>query len=153
MRLRIGRSCKRVFSKGAQRSMTFCALLAVAGLFAGTASAANWKEITPDAAFHHWTRFSIPPDTPPGSASQWTKRPDGTIYCTGRGGHEFYRYDHELGNFDLHVEWLFPKLDPPPKYNSGVSCATTRMERSGIRRKSDLRAAADTFSTDGWRVA
>ena len=120
MKLRIGRSCKRVFSRGAQPSMTFCALLAVAGLFAGTASARGWKGITPDAAFHHWTRFSIPPDTPPDAASQWTRQPDGTIYCTGRGGHEFYRYDHELGNFDLHVEWMFPKLDPTPKYNSGV---------------------------------
>jgi hypothetical protein len=41
-----------------------------------------------------------------------------------KAGHEMLRYGTELGDFILHVEWRFTKLEGEPAYNSGVYVRT-----------------------------
>ena len=43
-----------------------------------------------------------------------------TLICSGDGGHEWLRYDKELGDFDLHVEFRFTPRTPDAKNNSGI---------------------------------
>lgn len=69
-----------------------------------------------------WTRVAIPPDHPLSSVQQWhidaAKR---TIVCDGNGGHEWLRFNRELGNFEFRVTWRFTPVHPDTtKYNSGV---------------------------------
>jgi hypothetical protein len=42
------------------------------------------------------------------------------LVCSGDQGHEWLRYDRELADFVLHVEWRLAKLEGDGKYNSGV---------------------------------
>lgn len=69
-----------------------------------------------------WTRIAIPPDHPVSNIGQWhidyAKK---QILCDGNGGHEWLRFNREIGNFALHVQWRFvPVSTPNPSYNSGV---------------------------------
>lgn len=68
-----------------------------------------------------WTRVAIPPAHPVSDVAQWhidaAKR---TIQCDGNGGHEWLRFNQELGNFSFHVKWRFTPQPGTPKYNSGV---------------------------------
>jgi len=44
-----------------------------------------------------------------------------TLICAGDGGHEWLRYDREVGDFVLQVDWRFtPKAPDEKRYNSGV---------------------------------
>ena len=93
--------------------------------------AADWIAIQPRASFEHWTRVPMTPTTTLDAVSQWSILPDGTLLCHGTAarGHEFLRYDRELGDFALHVEWRFRKLPDvpggkPQHYNSGVYVRT-----------------------------
>ncbi|HVT97778.1 MAG TPA: DUF1080 domain-containing protein [Acidobacteriaceae bacterium] len=68
-----------------------------------------------------WTRIAIPPTHPVSDIAQWHIDPaTKTIVCDGNGGHEWLRFNREFGDFRLHVEWRFAKLDGSPHYNSGV---------------------------------
>jgi hypothetical protein len=81
----------------------------------------GWVDIMPHESLQGWTRVAIPPDKPLDPASQWQLAKDhGTILCEGNHGHEWLRYDHELTNFLLHVEWRFEKREGLKGYNSGV---------------------------------
>jgi hypothetical protein len=42
------------------------------------------------------------------------------VICAGDGGHEWLRYDRELGDAIFHVEWRFTPREGNPRYNSGV---------------------------------
>ena len=69
-----------------------------------------------------WTRVAIPPEHSASNVAQWhidyAKR---QIICDGNGGHEWLRFNHELGNFTFHVKWRFtPVATANPQYNSGV---------------------------------
>jgi hypothetical protein len=69
-----------------------------------------------------WTRITVPPGHPVSDIAQWhidaAKR---TIVCDGNGGHDWLRFNHEVGNFTFHVKWRFTPLSTAdPKYNSGV---------------------------------
>ncbi len=69
-----------------------------------------------------WTRIAIPPDHAVSNVAQWhidyAKR---QIVCSGNGGHEWLRLNHELSNFIFHVKWRFtPVTTAKPEYNSGV---------------------------------
>jgi hypothetical protein len=68
-----------------------------------------------------WTRIAIPPTHPVSNIAQWhidaSKR---QILCDGNGGHEWLRFNRELGNFTFHVMWRFTPVAGTPKYNSGV---------------------------------
>jgi hypothetical protein len=44
-----------------------------------------------------------------------------TLICDGKGGHEWLRYDRELGDFVLQVDWRFtPRAEGETRYNSGI---------------------------------
>lgn len=96
-------------------------------LFSCCLMAADWVTIQPDASFKGWTRVPIKPTTVLVSPSQWGVASDGNVICDGsrQKGHEFLRYDRELKNFVLHVEWRFTKIEGETKYNSGVFVRTT----------------------------
>lgn len=86
-----------------------------------SADPSGWVDIMPHDSFQGWTRVAIPPDKPLDPVSQWKLPKDrGTILCEGDHGHEWLRYDHELANFLLHVEWRFEKREGLKGYNSGV---------------------------------
>jgi hypothetical protein len=75
----------------------------------------------PDASFKGWTRIAIPPDKPVDAVTQWKVDADRKLLiCEGNRGHEWLRYDRELGDFILHVEWRFPVIEGGKGYNSGV---------------------------------
>ena len=90
-------------------------------------NASDWISIQPDASFKGWTRVPIKPTANLVSPSQWQVAPDGNLICNGsrENGHEFLRYDRELANFVLHVEWKFTKIEGETKYNSGVFVKNT----------------------------
>jgi hypothetical protein len=102
-------------------------VLFACGLTVSELPAADWITIQPDASFKGWTRVPIKPTEELVSPSQWNVAPDGVLLCNGSraNGHEFLRYGRELGNFILHVEWRFTKIEGETKYNSGVFVRTT----------------------------
>jgi hypothetical protein len=81
----------------------------------------GWVDLMPRGSFEGWTRVAIPPTKPLDPVSQWSlDKAHGTIVCEGNHGHEWLRYDRELTNFLLHVEWRFEKREGVKGYNSGV---------------------------------
>lgn len=92
-----------------------------------TSEPSGWENIMPRGSFHGWTRVAIPPDKPLDPTSQWSlDRQNGTIVCDGDRGHEWLRYDRELANFLLHVEWRFDNREGLKGYNSGVFVGNSR---------------------------
>ncbi len=89
--------------------------------FCCTLAAGDWISIQPAASLQGWTRVPMEPTTRLVPPSQWKVARDGDLVCNGsrENGHEFLRYDRELGDFLLHVEWRFTKVEGA-KYNSGV---------------------------------
>jgi hypothetical protein len=86
-----------------------------------SADPSGWADLMPRDSFQGWTRVAIPPDHPLDPVSQWKlDKGNGTILCEGDHGHEWLRYDRELTNFLLHVEWRFEKREGLKGYNSGV---------------------------------
>ena len=87
----------------------------------------GWVDILPSASFADWTRVAIPPDKALDPVSQWSVDvPRRVVICEGNHGHEWLRYDRELGDFILHVEWRFTKLEGGKGYNSGGLCPERR---------------------------
>jgi len=84
-------------------------------------NASAWIDIMPGESFNNWTRVAIPPDKALDPVSQWSvDKARGVVICSGDHGHEWLRYDRELANFILHVEWRFIKGEGLKGYNSGV---------------------------------
>jgi len=80
----------------------------------------GWIDIQPASDLAGWTRGSWPPTAPLGSP-QWRVDPaSGHLVCDGTGGHDWLRYDRELGDVAFHVEWRFTPVAGGDKYNSGV---------------------------------
>ncbi len=69
-----------------------------------------------------WKRGPIPPTGRLNPQSQWSvEEATGYLVCEGDKGHEWLRYDRELGDFILHVEWRFtPVATGKAGYNSGI---------------------------------
>jgi hypothetical protein len=114
VRSNIGICCRFT---GAVHTLLCFALFA----FALTASAQTVDLFPPDYQAQ-WTRIAIPPTHPVTDIAQWhidaAKR---QILCDGNGGHDWLRFNRELGNFTFHVKWRFtPVTTGTPKYNSGV---------------------------------
>lgn len=83
----------------------------------------GWRDILPDASFRGWTRVAIPPTQPLNRETQWkVDEKSRILICEGDKGHEWLRYDAELGDFIFHIEFRFTVLpeDQKPRYNSGV---------------------------------
>ena len=100
------------------------------------ADPSGWVDLMPRGSFQGWTRVAIPPDKPLDPVSQWKLAKDhGTILCEGDHGHEWLRYDRELANFLLHVEWRFEKREGLKGYNSGVFVRNDLKGRFGTRRR------------------
>jgi hypothetical protein len=68
-----------------------------------------------------WTRGSLSADGKLRPGSQWSlDTATGSLVCQGDGGHEWLRWDNELGDFTYHVEWRFTPVPGKKGYNSGV---------------------------------
>ncbi|MFN7994971.1 MAG: DUF1080 domain-containing protein [Bryobacteraceae bacterium] len=96
-----------------------------AGLEARHAAAGQVVEaidLLPPENFEGWTRIPIPPAGGLKPAMQWrVDTAAHTLVCSGEGGHEWLRYDRELGDFTLEAEWRFTPRGPEEKrYNSGI---------------------------------
>jgi len=84
---------------------------------------AGWTDLLADAGkeLKGWTRGPIPPGGKLNERSQWSLDPQtGTLLCDGTGGHEWLRYDKELGDFIYHIEWRFAPAEKKTGYNSGI---------------------------------
>lgn len=100
----------------------FSHILCLTTLAIALPSAAQTINLFPADYQSQWTRISIPPDHPPTNIQQWhidaKKR---VIICDGNGGHDWLRFNRELGDFTFHVKWRFTPVNTgTPKYNSGV---------------------------------
>jgi len=93
-------------------------------MWAQTASksgSTGWVDIMPDESFSQWTRVAIPPEKALDPVSQWSVDvPRRIVICEGNHGHEWLRYNRELADYILHVEWRFTKREGLKGYNSGV---------------------------------
>jgi hypothetical protein len=97
------------------------ALVAAAAMAGVGARGGQAVDLYPDNHLGEWTRIAIPPDKPISNIAQWhLDAAARTIVCDGNGGHEWLRYNHELGDFDFKVEWRFTPVAGTTKYNSGV---------------------------------
>ncbi len=84
-------------------------------------SPSGWVEITPGSDLNGWTVLSLPAGGAAHQPSQWkADSQTGTLICEGNGGHEWLRYDREMKDFILHVEWRFTPIEAGKGYNSGV---------------------------------
>jgi hypothetical protein len=91
----------------------------------------GWVDLLADKGLKDWTRVPLGAvgQLPAGQASDpspWKLEPSGEILiCEGdKAGHEMFRYGAELGDFVLHVEWRFTKLEGEKPYNSGIYVRT-----------------------------
>jgi hypothetical protein len=98
-----------------------CIALSLTLLMDVTSAAPQSVNLFPANYPDQWTRIAIPPTHPVSQIAQWhvdaSRR---KIICDGNGGHEWLRFNRELGDFTFHVKWRFTKLPGTPKYNSGI---------------------------------
>jgi len=94
----------------------------------GYAQPAEPGDILPDESLKGWTRIPIPPVDGLKPKMQW--RVDGaqhSVICSGDGGHEWLRYDQELSDYDLQLDWRFtPRAPDERRYNSGIGIRLSR---------------------------
>lgn len=89
----------------------------------------GWVDLLADTSLKDWKRVPLGPvrQLPAGDVSQsspWSLSEE-TLLCEGnRSGHEMFQYGPELGDFVLHVEWRFARLEEDTPYNSGVYVRT-----------------------------
>jgi len=86
---------------------------------ASVETGADWIDIMPDASFKGWTRLPFGNSDPLAERSQW-RVVNRVLICEGDGGHEWLRWDRELGDFIFQAEWRLPKLPGEPRYSSGI---------------------------------
>ncbi len=83
----------------------------------------GWTDLLAHAGpkLEGWTRGPIPPTGRLNPRSQWSlDTTTGHLVCEGNGGHEWLRWDQELGDGTFHVEWRFTPVPGKKGYNSGV---------------------------------
>jgi hypothetical protein len=76
-----------------------------------------------------WTRRPIPLKGTLSEASPWNyDDASGVLHCAAeKSGHEWYRFDREFSDFDLHLEFRFLPFEVPGKrYNSGIFVRNSR---------------------------
>ncbi len=82
----------------------------------------GWTDLLAEAGpeLKGWTRLPVNPTGKLDPMSQWTLEA-GVLTCKGDGGHDWVRWDRELGDFVAHVEWKFtPVSSGKMAYNSGI---------------------------------
>ncbi len=79
-------------------------------------------DLLPPEDLQGWTRIPIPPVDGLKPKMQWrVDTAQHAIVCSGDGGHEWLRYDRELGDFILQVDRRFtPRAPEEKRYNSGI---------------------------------
>jgi hypothetical protein len=87
----------------------------------------GWVDLLADRSLKDWTRVPLGavgqvPAGKPEDPSPWSlDAATGMLVCAGdKAGHEMFRYGTEFGDFVLHAEWRFTKLEGEKAYNSGV---------------------------------
>lgn len=83
----------------------------------------GWKDLLESAGpgLKGWTRLPLPPGSKTSDTTQWKlESTTGLLVCRGDGGHEWLRWDEELGDSVFHVEWRFTPVPGKKGYNSGV---------------------------------
>jgi 3-keto-disaccharide hydrolase len=97
-------------------------LAAVLSTAAAYGQAGGIVDLMPDESLHGWTRIPIPPIDGLQPKMQWhVDSAQHVLVCTGDGGHEWLRYDKDLGDFILQVDWRFtPRAPEEKRYNSGI---------------------------------
>jgi hypothetical protein len=84
----------------------------------------GWTDLVAKAGkeLDNWTRGPIPPTGRLNPQNQWSvEDATGYLVCEGDKGHEWLRYDREVGDFVFHVEWRFTPVTTGKKgYNSGI---------------------------------
>ncbi len=85
---------------------------------------AGWTDLLAEGGpeLKGWTRTIHHPGEKLSEKSQWSFDPStGVLACEGNGGHDWLRWDKELGDFVYHVEWKFTPVTTGKKgYNSGL---------------------------------
>jgi len=100
--------------------------LLVSGMLLAQEPAGGEIDLLPPPDFAGWTRIGIPASTPLHPSSPWSVR-GRVLHCQGdQAGHEMLRYDRELGDFLLSVEWRLAPRDGTPRYNSGILVRNTK---------------------------
>jgi hypothetical protein len=120
-------------------------LSGIAGLAAMlTAGSTEAVDILPNETLQGWTRIPIPAISGVNPKVQWrVDSAQQALICTGDGGHEWLRYDRELGDFEFQVDWRFtPRTQGETRYNSGIG---VRMSRYG-----EIWHQAQTGTTGGY---
>jgi hypothetical protein len=84
----------------------------------------GWTSIQPAADLAGWTRLPWPATASLGPQQWSVDRETGHLVCDGKGGHDWLRYDREMGDAAFHVEWRFTPVEGADKYNSGVLVRT-----------------------------
>lgn len=91
-------------------------------------AAGDGTMLLPPADLKGWTRVPIPATSGVNPKLQWKVDADQkTLICTGEGGHEWLRYDTEVGDFELELDWKFTPKPGETKYNSGVGIRLSKM--------------------------
>lgn len=127
--------------------MTLKALCLSALLLVPAAHAADWIDLLPPATplgqnIPGWTRIPIPAISGLKPDPQWkVDAAEKTLVCTGQGGHEWLRYDKELGDFILEVDWRFTPKDGETRYNSGIGIRLSRMGELWVQGQTGLAGA------------
>ena len=62
-----------------------------------------------------------------------------TLICSGDGGHEWLRWDRELGDYVFSVEWRFTPRGPEEKrYNSGIGVRLSKFGELWVQAQTGL---------------
>lgn len=80
----------------------------------------GWKDIMPNSALEGWTRRPVPASGTLGRAQWHVDSQTRHLVCDGDGGHDWLRYDREVGDFIYHLEWRYEPVEGKTGYNSGV---------------------------------
>jgi 3-keto-disaccharide hydrolase len=98
------------------------------------------KDILPDESLKGWTRIPIPPIDGLKPKLQWrVDTAQHALICAGDGGHEWLRYDQELGDYVLQVDWRFaPRGPEEQRYNSGIGIRLSRYGELWVQAQAGL---------------
>jgi hypothetical protein len=98
-------------------------LFGPSGSIAADPDPEGWIDLLKDAgpALKGWSRATLSAGAKLNPDSQWVlDTQTGVLVCQGDKGHEWLRWDRELGDFDFRVEWRFTPVAGKKGYNSGI---------------------------------
>ena len=116
----------------------YCLILAMSAAAYGQSSDA--KDLIPDTELTGWTRIPIPATDGVKPKLQWhVDAAQHTLVCAGDGQHEWLRYNQELGDFVLQVDWRYTPRGPEEKrYNSGIGIRLSKLGEIWVQAQAGL---------------